>query len=219
MLELIFIRHGMTETNKKGCFAGVTDYPVIPEELANLKKIISEHPYPQVDAVFCSPLLRCRQTAKCIYPKHSIIEIRDLIEVDFGVFEGAYAPDIMRIMGASLFLNRDLSLTFSGGESLQNVLDRAISAVNQIIAQALERQYQTVAVVSHAMLIGTFLQYQADSVLSHEVLSCPNGFGISVEVDPDVWNQTKSVHFRDLLPKGADRGRSEDSPFFITAVE
>lgn len=218
MLELIFIRHGMTETNKKGCFAGLTDYPVIPEELTNLRKMVEAHPYPKVDAVFCSPLLRCRQTAKCVYPEHAIIQIEDLVEVDFGAFEGAYAPDIMRVMGVSPFVNRDLKLTFPGGESLQEVLERAIKAVDQIVFQMLNRQFKTVAVVSHAMLIGTFLRYQADSTLSNEVLSCPNGFGISVSVDPDVWNRTKSVHFQNLLPEGVYRGKVEDSPFFKTTT-
>ena len=50
--------------------------------------------YPQVDAVFSSPLKRCTETAKVIYPDRNPIVLDDLREYDFGEFEGKTAEEL-----------------------------------------------------------------------------------------------------------------------------
>ena len=61
-MKIILIRHAKTDGNKKGRYIGVTD-----ELLAHDTRI--EKTYPKADAVVSSPLMRCVQTAKLIYPR------------------------------------------------------------------------------------------------------------------------------------------------------
>ena len=56
--------------------------------LRQIKDIIDEYGgYPEVDAVVSSPLKRCTETAKLIYPDKEPMILNGLIEYDFGEFE------------------------------------------------------------------------------------------------------------------------------------
>lgn len=61
--KLHFIRHGMTEGNRQGLFVGRTDLPVSEEGFDQLALLRDTYDYPRVEAVYSSPLSRCRQTA------------------------------------------------------------------------------------------------------------------------------------------------------------
>lgn len=58
-----FIRHGMTQGNLEGKYIGSTDLPVCPEGYRQLDDLKAHYEYPKVEAVYSSPMLRCRQTA------------------------------------------------------------------------------------------------------------------------------------------------------------
>ena len=62
--KLHLIRHGLTDANFKGIYAGSgTDLPLSEEGTRQLKQLREDFSYPQVPLVFVSPLLRARQTA------------------------------------------------------------------------------------------------------------------------------------------------------------
>lgn len=63
-MKIYLIRHGKTMGNTRGRYIGRTDEPLLEEEQKKLK----ESSYPQVETVFVSPMLRCRQTAAAIFP-------------------------------------------------------------------------------------------------------------------------------------------------------
>ena len=89
--KIHLIRHGMTAGNKQGKYIGITNIPVLPEGLAELEKLKETHGYPEVKRVFCSPLLRCTQTAALLYPEHKIEAVDGFTERNFGVYEGKTA--------------------------------------------------------------------------------------------------------------------------------
>ena len=62
------IRNGLTEGNVSGKYVGHIDEPLSREGIAQIEQMKSDYKYPPVDAVFASPLSRCTQTAKIIYP-------------------------------------------------------------------------------------------------------------------------------------------------------
>lgn len=64
-VKIIFIRHGRTAGNLEKRYIGRTDEPLCKEGITELESI----KYPDCDAVFASPMNRCLQTAKFIYPE------------------------------------------------------------------------------------------------------------------------------------------------------
>ncbi len=83
MLEFWLIRHGMTEGNRYGRYIGVTDEPLCEKG----REFLQNMSYPAPQAVYISPLVRCRETARILFPDHSLHTVEELAECDFGDFE------------------------------------------------------------------------------------------------------------------------------------
>ena len=50
--------------------------------------------FPPVQALFTSPLKRCKETAAILYPENKPIEIEGFIEYNFGEFENKTAEEL-----------------------------------------------------------------------------------------------------------------------------
>ena len=89
-MKCVLIRHGKTAGNLAGRYIGCrTDEPLCPEGIAQLR----EGRYPAVERVFASPLRRCRETARLLYPAMEMEIVEDFRECDFGAFEGLSYAD------------------------------------------------------------------------------------------------------------------------------
>jgi broad specificity phosphatase PhoE len=100
MKHLYFCRHGESELNKAGVFAGLTDTPLTDEgrEQARLEGLNArDH---GIDLIVCSPLSRALETAQIIATQlkiehPAILQNELLIERDFGELEGTpYDPSV-----------------------------------------------------------------------------------------------------------------------------
>ena len=70
MAEIILVRHGKTAGNLEGRYIGSrTDEPLCEEGIHALEEKVREGIYPPVDLVYASPMIRCRQTAKILWPE------------------------------------------------------------------------------------------------------------------------------------------------------
>ena len=83
MLNIWLVRHGMTEGNIHQRYIGTTDDPLCIRGKETLKMMV----YPEPEALFVSPLLRCRDTAEILFPDNEGEIIEELAECDFGEFE------------------------------------------------------------------------------------------------------------------------------------
>ena len=76
-MKCVLIRHGKTAGNLAGRYIGCrTDEPLCPEGIAQLR----EGRYPAVERVFASPLRRCRETARLLYPAMEMEIVEDFRE-------------------------------------------------------------------------------------------------------------------------------------------
>ena len=66
--KIHLIRHGLASGSAEGQYIGHTDVDLTPEGERQLKQMREEFEYPAVQAVLSSPLNRCLQTAKILYP-------------------------------------------------------------------------------------------------------------------------------------------------------
>ena len=67
--KIHLIRHALTTENTEGKYIGQTDVDASEEGLEQIRNLMNEaEGYPRADVVISSPLKRCLQTAKMIYP-------------------------------------------------------------------------------------------------------------------------------------------------------
>ena len=91
MQTLLLVRHGHTRWNTEHLIQGKTNIPLSIEGIKESKKLSKIIDTTKIDICLSSPLKRTRETAKIITNgKKKIIYTKDLIERDFGIYEGTY---------------------------------------------------------------------------------------------------------------------------------
>ena len=128
-LKICFIRHGTTGMNQLGLFCGRTDALLAKEGWEELIQLKETYDYPEVERVYSSPALRCRETAAVFYPELEPVIKEGLWEFDFG--QGEKTPAVS-YKGTDLFaawLRQDPDCMFPGGETLLESGDLDVTCV------------------------------------------------------------------------------------------
>lgn len=135
----------------------------------------------QPHAVYSSPLARARQTAEAIAAQsHQTVEIVDaLTEVDIGQWEGMTWNEAERSSPQQYqaFLTDAGANPFLGGETLQQVQDRVVPALEQLIQANFGR---IVVVVAHSVVNRAYLAHLMEMPLSRYRSIPQDNCGISV---------------------------------------
>ena len=116
-MKIAFLRHGPTAWNEAGRIQGHADIPLSDAGLARMMTLRMPFTCPRI---YCSPLLRARQTAEALALREPILDAR-LREQNWGDWEGLTRDEILARHGADAFLNvgsaRGEEFRPSGGES------------------------------------------------------------------------------------------------------
>jgi broad specificity phosphatase PhoE len=151
MGELVVIRHGQTEWSRSGQHTSVTDLPLLPEgeeQARSLQKSLGGRRF--VD-VWVSPRQRARRTAELAGLIPTGIE-EDLVEVDYGGYEGRTTAEIRAELGRpwTLWADGTIAGDSSPGETLVAVGTR----VDRVLARVVERLADgDVALVAHGHVL------------------------------------------------------------------
>jgi broad specificity phosphatase PhoE len=91
------VRHGVTDWNREGRFQGRTHVPLNDEGISQAQSAARRLQGTPFDFIVSSPLIRAAETAKVIAAISSrpITLDADLIECDFGSFEGRPIAEVM----------------------------------------------------------------------------------------------------------------------------
>ena len=193
MAELIFIRHGQTAGNLRRNYVGRTDEPLCAEGLADLQQKKAAGRYPSADLLFCSPMLRCKQTAALIYPHLQPDFLPDLCECDFGDFENRNYQDLQDNAAYQQWLASNGTMPFPGGESREAFAARCCRgfqlAVEKILA--LTEPPRRVAFVVHGGTIMALLA--AYGGMDYFAGMCANGDGFSCILEENNWRRQKCL--------------------------
>lgn len=187
-MELILVRHGTTQGNLERRFIGTTDLPLIPEGEALARRAGAA--LPEVEHIYRSPLLRCRQTAELLWPgvEHTVVD--DLKETDFGPFEGKNHEELKDDPLYQAWLDTGSTPDISAipaGESAKAVVMRAEQALQAILAHGVLKGYQRVGVVSHGgTLMALMSRFGRPGRENYYDWMSPNCGGWRVQVEQDL---------------------------------
>jgi probable phosphoglycerate mutase len=141
MGDVVVVRHGQTEWSRSGQHTGVTDLPLLPdgeEDGRRLRPVLAER---RISHAFVSPLTRARRTAELAGLMDGGVDSRidpDLVEVDYGAYEGRTTQEISAELGRPWSLWADGTVPGdTPGESLEQVakrVDRVLDKVRPLLA-------------------------------------------------------------------------------------
>ena len=150
MTRILLIRHGQTEWNRQQVFRGRAEIPLsnvgIEQAIALAERLANE----PISAVYSSPLARALITAEHVAGPHGLQphRVEGLIDVNFGAWEGRSHKDVRREDG-ELYVrwqSQPHLVRLPDGETLAEVRQRAMAALNDIVARHID---STVAAVAH----------------------------------------------------------------------
>ena len=145
MLQLFFIRHGQTPGNLGRRYIGRTDEPLSEAGRAGLARLRP----PAVDAVYVSPMRRCRESAALLFPDRAAIDVPGLEECDFGAFEGKNYAELNGDAAYQAWIDSGGELPFPGGESRASFQARCCRAFAALAAELPASSARSAAFVVH----------------------------------------------------------------------
>lgn len=205
---LLLVRHGETDANRVHRFAGWSDDPLNEEGRRQCRRLAERLEERHVDAVFSSPIRRAVESAEILAGRlgTSVRTVHDLHEIEIGVWKGLLEEEVSERWPEAFRRWRESPDEFriEGRESLQDVLDRALEAVNQI-GRARLSSPGAAAVVTHLALLRVLWLNALGQPLSryHEV------HGPNAGVFPIRWLGRGRIEPAGPAPAQGDEGGSE----------
>lgn len=196
--KIHLIRHGLTEGNLKQQYIGSTDLPLAAAGVAELIRLKEETDYPRVDAVYSSPMLRCRQSAAILYPNHDIQLVDNMREIDFGDFEGKTANELELLPSYADWAAGRITAA-PNGEDNTEFAKRLCVGLNQIVRDMMSKGAEHAAVIMHGGAIMMLLASCAVPRKSMIEWTCPAGSGYSILVTPSLYHSSGVVEVIDYV--------------------
>ena len=175
-MTVYLIRHGQTQGNLERRYIGSTDQPLC----AQGREALVGRRFPAVEAVYVSPLCRCRETAALLYPDMPQEVVGGLRETDFGAFEGHTYEELKDDPAYQAWLDTAGASAPVGGESKADVSRRVVTAFRAIAMK--HGPEDRIALVVHGGTIMALLETLEDC---HEFYrwQVPNGGGFRCQWD------------------------------------
>lgn len=167
-MDILFLRHGITEWNMQKKLQGRTDIPLAD---AGKAQVLSWHIPTNITQWYVSPLIRTRQTAELLGLKECL-HCPELIEMNWGDWEGKSLADLRKLKTSTMVENesKGLDLQPPGGESPRQVGQRVARWMGALPAQAY------IGVITHKGVMRAVLSLATgwDMKTRHRVKICNN---------------------------------------------
>jgi probable phosphoglycerate mutase len=188
-MNAVLVRHAETDWSASGRHTGRTDVPLNDTGRQHARALASLLAGEHFALVLCSPLSRARETAEIAGLGDGLVLRDDLLEWDYGEYEGITTPEIWRTR-PDWWLWRD---GCPGGEQPEDVARR----VDRVIAEVVQVEGD-VALVAHGHVLRALSARWLEQPVQlggHLALSTASVSRLGFERDVRAmwrWNQTAS---------------------------
>ncbi|MDE7133135.1 MAG: histidine phosphatase family protein [Lachnospiraceae bacterium] len=156
-VTLVFIRHGATKANKEHRYLGRTDEGLSEEGIGELLSYQRQSSYPNVDCLFTSPMKRCLETARILYPNLHPAVIPEWAETDFGQFEYKSYEELKGDPLYQAWIDSGGALPFPGGESREEFIARCNKGFLKMCDELRREESATAGIIVHGGTIMALL--------------------------------------------------------------
>ncbi len=190
-MELVFIRHLQTPGNEKRQYIGITDEELSARAEERLRA--GGIRYPSVQHVIASPMKRCIQTARLIYPGQEIRTEPLLRECDFGRFEGKSYEELKHEPDYIRWLETGGMTPFPEGESREHFRERCGEGVKKWIGRLILEGAESTAFVVHGGTIMAAFSQLAEEPHDFYDWQVKNGRGYAAAVWEKDWSRGRII--------------------------
>lgn len=200
------IRHGITEGNLLGQYIGSTDSPLAQQGIDQLLQLQKKYKYPQAQVYYSSPLTRCTQTLRILYPEADAILVPDLRECDFGDWEGKTASQLEKEDPQFLeWMKSGTKAQPRNGENGGVFMQRVCAAFERIVEGMMRSGTTSAVIVTHGGCIMSILSTYGLPRASFYDWLTDNGCGYTLRITPGLWMRSMVAEVESILPGGAKR--------------
>lgn len=186
-MRMVFIRHGKTKGNTEHRYIGRTDEPLCRQGILEIQKLSACNFRP--DVLFVSPMKRCRESAKLLFPELEPIIADGLREYDFGAFEGKNYEELKNDPDYAGWLESDGKLSFPAGEGMeafqkrcQIAFEETLKYLNNHLSESEGDEKTAVYVVHGGTIMSVFSKYDEEN-RDYYSYQCKNADGYVVKWD------------------------------------
>jgi alpha-ribazole phosphatase len=188
MIKIVLIRHFATAGNLRKRYIGITDEPILSKVYDK-----AEYCYPEVECVYSSPLLRCKQTAQTIYPSLEPIEEQLLSECNFGDFENKNYLELRSNPDYQKWVDSGGTLPFPNGEDSLEFNTRSVRGFRQVVEYSIKEKHKTIAIVAHGGTIMSIMDHFSPTQGFYH-WQVDNGKGYLLELEETEWKLMNICH-------------------------
>lgn len=164
MATVVLVRHARSTANASGVLTGRLKGVHLDETgQAQAERAGARLAPVPLAALVCSPLERCKETAKALATAQSgpirATTERGLVECDYGEWQGRALKDLAKEKLWKVVQRHPASVTFPGGESMAAMSARAVAAVRRhdALIEAEHGPHAVWAAVTHGDLVKAIL--------------------------------------------------------------
>jgi len=204
--QIYLLRHGLTEGNLNGQYIGSTDLSLCEQGISQLQKLDAEHRYPGAEVYISSPMKRCTESMKILYPNSSVLTMADFRECDFGEFEGMTAEQLKNSETFKEWIAGDADYAPYGGESGNHFSARVCSLFEQLVDGLMKVGTESCVVMTHGGIVSMLLSRYGLPKGAPTDWACEPGCGYAVRIHPQLWMTGKvfEVYAKLPFPKDPD---------------
>lgn len=158
-MRILLVRHAVTAETGTVLTGRLPDVHLSEAGIEMAEQLGAALASMHVAAVYSSPIERCRETATIVARRHGlrVRSRKGFVEADYGSWSGRTLKSLYRLKAWQELMSEPARFRFPGGETLREVQHRAVSAVQELVAD--HRPADTVVVCSHSDVIRVVLAH------------------------------------------------------------
>lgn len=198
--KIHLIRHGLTEANEKGQYIGASDIDITTDGIIELETLRTTYAYPDVRLFYVSPLARCVETLRVLYPEAQAIAVPELREMNFGAFEGKTAYELQGDPDYTAWTSGKLAAP-PGGESTAELTARVEEGFSAVVRHLMSSGEREAVVITHGGIIMNLLASCALPRQPAAFWRCDPGCGYTLRITPSVFLRSGVVEVAGPVPE------------------
>jgi len=185
-MNIIFVRHGEINSNVKTIYSGRSQEKLNEKGENQATKVAKDLSTSKLQALFCGPLPRTRQTASIIGEATNLEpkSIDEFNEMKMGPWEGLSEEVVKDNFSEEweLWNNHPAQLILPGRETLEELQGRALHGLRKVLSHC--AKLEKICVVSHVAVIRVLMLYdQKRSLNDYRKIEVPNAIPIVIKYD------------------------------------
>ena len=188
MIELVFIRHGLSEANKGGLVSGWSNTPLSKEGIAELEGFRDNVAYPKTQLYYCSDLPRCLQTFDILFSGTTALNGTrpEFREIDFGKYESVEIYSLSKIGFFERWTNDEV---IDDLEQFSQFVQRISNATQKLYNEMKQKEQNSCTVICHSGVIRA-VYYLVKNIEPQYFwgFAVPNGRGVRVKFNAEQGN-------------------------------